>query len=105
MYKGSCYFSEDKIIRLGKIPKGSKFKKKIKIYNRGFKDLKIYKIENSCSCTSSLLESDIIKRNEFTELSFEILFPFSVGSSENTICIRNNSLDDFYLIKIYAEIF
>jgi hypothetical protein len=97
-------FVENNTIQLGKVSTNFKFSKKIKIYNKGRKDLIIKKLEKSCSCTNLAIESDTIKKNNFTELSFEIVFPDVSGKIENTICIRNNSKNEFYLIKIYAEV-
>lgn len=102
--KEPIFFIENPIIEIGEVPKNSTYNKKINIYNKGQKDLIIKNLEKSCSCTNLVLQSDTIKGNKSTELSFEITFPNVAGKIENTICIRNNSKNEFYLIKIYAEV-
>lgn len=98
-------YTEHQTIDLGNVQALTQVKKSVLIFNTGTGVLEILKVEPSCGCTKTKLSSKKIESSKAAKLSFTFNAPNHDGETNNTICLRNNSKERFYLLSIKAKIF
>lgn len=95
----------NKTIDLGSVQALTQVEKSVLVFNAGTGVLEISSVQPSCGCTKTKLSRKKIEAGKSATLSFTFNAPDHDGDTKNTICLRNNSKDRFYLLTIKAKVF
>ncbi|MBP9837875.1 MAG: DUF1573 domain-containing protein [Proteobacteria bacterium] len=78
------------VYNFGKVKEGSVVEHKFKIENNGAADLKIEKVHSSCGCTAAVLDSEVIKPSDKTDLKVTFDTAGFQGNKIKTVRIYTN---------------